>query len=232
MFKLFLFYVPFLVGFIFAQILEPCIRLFMSKFKISRKTSSIIIVFIFFILLVLIFLLGSTFIISEISNLLSNFNEYLNAITRNITIFTEYINIKNLSFNSEIKNILNNTTIDFINAIAKTIKSFLNKFLTVITSLPKIFVYIIITILATYFICSDKFYILDQMEYHFPKSWVAKIRENAKNITNSLGLYLRAEILMILISFSIVLIRIKYILFSRVKCSISSSNGCNYRLCG
>ena len=36
-------------------------------------------------------------------------------------------------------------------------------------SIPKIAVYLVITILATYFITSDKFYILDRMEYKYHK---------------------------------------------------------------
>ena len=51
------------------------------------------------------------------------------------------------------------------------------------------------------------------MEYHFPKKIVAKIRENTKNITNSLGQYLKAEIIMIFISFVIVLIGLSLFYF-------------------
>ena len=206
MLKMFAFYIPFLVGFIIAQILEPIIRFSMDRFKLSRKTSSIAIVFTFFIILIAILLLGGTFIISEISNFLGNFNKYLNNVTETVKMMSLYINLDKLNLNPEIKNIFENTVIDFVNSFARGIKNYLSIFLTGITSIPKIFIYIIITILATYFISSDKFYILDQMEYHFPKKIVAKIRENTKNITNSLGQYLKAEIIMILISFVIVLI--------------------------
>lgn len=229
--KLFVFYIPFLVGFIIAEILEPIIKFLMKKFKIARKTSSIIVIFTFFIILIILLLLGSIFIVSETSNLLGNFNEYLNKITEFINTFSKYISLDKWNLNSEIKNIIENTAIDFVNTFAKSFKNILTKFLSKITSVPTIFIYVIITILATYFISSDKFYILDQMEYHFPKKWVGKLRENFKNISNSLGSYLKAEVIMILISFVIVLIRIKYFLFFRIKCKISSSNGCNHRIC-
>lgn len=210
--KLFMFYIPFLLGFLFSQILEPIIRFMMRK-NISRKTSSIIVVFIFFIILVGILLFGGTFIISEISNLLSNFNEYINSVTGYINYLSKYVNLDKLNLNSEIKNIFESTSVDFINTIAKTIKSYLSNFMSGITSLPTIFIYIIITILATYFISSDKFYILDQMEYHFPKKWVAVTRENVRNIVGSLGSYLKAELIMILISFIIVLIGLNIFYF-------------------
>ena len=229
--KLFMFYIPFLVGFVIAQVLEPIIRFFMKKTNWTRKSASAIIVFTFFIILIAILFLGGVFIISETSNLLSNFNEYLNKITDTIDMLVKYINLNKLNLHPEIKNIFANTSIDFVNSLAKGVKNYLTNFLSIITSLPKIFIYIIITVLATYFISSDKFYILDQMEYHLPKKWVVKIRDSSKKITTSLGLYLKAEIIMILISFVIVLIRIEYFLFFRIKYKISSSNGSYYRFC-
>ena len=211
--KLFMFYVPFLVGFIIAQILEPIIRFIMKKTKLERKLACIIVVFTFFIFLIVLLFLGGVFIISETSSFLANFNEYLNRMTEGINTIAKYINISKLNLNPELKNIFGNTTIDFINTFAKNFKKYLTNFLGLITSLPKLFIYIIITILATYFISSDKIYILDQMEYHLPKKWVAKIRESTKKITSSLGSYLKAEIIMILISFIIVLIGLNIFYF-------------------
>ena len=52
MLKLFVFYVPFLIGFIIAKILEPVIKFLNKKFNLARKTSSILVVFTFFIILI------------------------------------------------------------------------------------------------------------------------------------------------------------------------------------
>lgn len=214
--KMCVFYIPFLLGFIIAQILEPIIKKTMEKFKISRKKASIVLVFSFFIILISILLLGCTFIISEISNLLSNFNEYINSITDTINMFSGYIDIDKLNLNPEIKNIFEETSMDIVNTFATGIKSYLTNFLTLLTSIPQIFIYVIITILATYFISSDKFYILDQMEYHFPKRIIGKIRDITNKITNSLGLYLKAEIILIFISFIIVLIGLSIFYFFKM----------------
>lgn len=210
--KLFVFYFPFLLGFIFAQMLEPFIRFLMRK-NIARKNASVIVVFAFFIFLVGILLLGGTFVISETTNLLGNFNEYLNSVVEYINTLGEYVNLDKLNVNPEIKNIFESTAVDFVNNFAKVIKNYLNSFLGGITSIPTIFIYIIITILATYFICSDKFYILDQMEYHLSKKWVSKMRDSTKNIITSLGSYLKAEIILIVISFIIVLIGLNIFYF-------------------
>lgn len=72
-------------------------------------------------------------------------------------------------------------------------------------------IYTVITILATYFICADRMYILDQLEHHFPKEWVKKISKNIKKITVLLGGYLKAEVILIVINFVLVLIRTIFI---------------------
>lgn len=90
--------------------------------------------------------------------------------------------------------------------LGNIIKNYLSGFIKWIGKIPNFFVYLVITILSTYFISSDKFYILDRMEYHFPKKWIGKVREKTRNIKESLGGYLKAEIIMIFISFIIVLV--------------------------
>lgn len=42
-FKFAVFYMPFLIAFILSMLIEPIIRFFMKKFKLKRRTSSIIV---------------------------------------------------------------------------------------------------------------------------------------------------------------------------------------------
>ena len=229
--KLSIFYMPFLIGFIIAEFIEPIIKNLRNKTNLSRKNSSIIVVFTFFIILIGILLLGGIFIISETSSLLENFNKNLENITETINGFSKLIDIEKLNINSGIKNVFENTAIDLVNSVAKGIKNYLTKFLTGITAIPKIFIYTIITILATYFIASDKFYILDQLEYHLPKKWVGLGRENINKIMVSMTSYLKAQIIMILISFIIVLIGLNIMYFCRIRCKVSCTYGCYYWIC-
>ena len=63
-----------------------------------------------------------------------------------------------------------------------------------------------ITVIALYFICVDKIYILDQIEHHLPRLWVKKISIHLKDLIKTLGGYLKAEATLILVSFVISLI--------------------------
>ena len=118
---------------------------------------------------------------------------------------TAKINFEQLNLSKEVVSIFENSTNDFLNTIITQTKNLLVKILDYITSIPNMFIKIIITILATYFITSDKFYILDRMEHHLSKKMVGKILTHAREITSSLGGYLKAEITLSIITFVIVL---------------------------
>ena len=61
-------------------------------------------------------------------------------------------------------------------------------------------------------------YILDQLEHHLPRNWVNKFGIKLKKVISSLGDYIKAEGIIILISFSIVLIGL--IIFSIVRMNV------------
>ena len=90
--------------------------------------------------------------------------------------------------------------------ISMWIRSTLNSIIRVVTELPSLFIYVGITLISTYFICTDKFYILDQIEHHLPKIWVKKLMSHLRKIVSSLGNYLKAEVILVGISFIITLI--------------------------
>ena len=70
LFKLSVFYMPFLVAFILALTLEHPIRFFMKKFGFKRRTSSIIIFLIAIAIITGLLVWGISTLVSEASNLM------------------------------------------------------------------------------------------------------------------------------------------------------------------
>lgn len=202
--KLTIFYIPFLIAYIISLIIDPIIKWVNKRTGLSRKTSSIIVMVTIFGIIIALIVWGTINFISEATNLLSGLNTYLEKtisfINQNIT----KINFREL-IPEEVINILENSTTEYLNMITGYFKEFLTKILNYITSIPNMFINIIITILATYFITSDKFYILDRMEHHLSKRMMGKIIKHMKEITTSLGGYLKAEITLSVITFMVVL---------------------------
>lgn len=204
--KLFIFFSPFLISIIIANLLEPLIKKCMNTFKISRKVSTILILLIIFLLIILASIITFTIMISESSKLLTNLNQYMPNISKSINNIVLSVDINKLNMPEEIKSLFENTTTDLLYKIGEYISNILNSILNIITKIPNIVLYIIITFLATYFICSDRYYIKDQFEYHIPRIWIKKFNNHFKEISIQLLNYLKAEVIMVIISFFIVLI--------------------------
>ena len=202
--KLSIFYMPFLIGYIISILIEPLIKFVKNKTNLSRKTSSVIVLVFVFILLIALMIWGVITLINELSDFLSGMNMYLDKIIIFIREAWKYLEQFNLP--DDIKYLLQNSVRAIFNGFSTMLKNSMTKILQSISSIPTIFIYSIITILATYFISSDKFYILDRLEHHFPKSWVGKVRMHLSEIISSLGKYLKAEAILILITFIIVTI--------------------------
>lgn len=115
-------------------------------------------------------------------------------------------NFDKIKVSDELTTILQNSTGDLIQTASDWVKNIVTKLLNTLTSLPTIGLYIVITILALYFTCTDKIYMLDQIEHHLPEKWVKNLTKHLKTLTKALGCYLKAQLKLVLISFIISLI--------------------------
>ncbi len=205
-FKISVFYMPFLVAFIISLIIEPAIKWIMKKLKLTRKLSAIII----FIIVSAIILGGLTWgivtIFSEASKLLQGVNDYFDKAYTQFQNITNSINLDKIKLSDEILNVIQNSTEGVLNTISTWLKQALTGLINIVTSLPEIFICFGITILALYFICVDKVYILDQVEHHLPEIWVKKIGKHMRDLIKTLGGYLKAEATLVLVSFIVSLI--------------------------
>ena len=203
--KLFMFYIPFLIAYIISLLVEPIIKWVNRKTNLSRKTSSVLVLFTVFVILIGLISWGIVSLISESTELLAALNTYLEKAIEWINSLIQNINLDKFQISNEIKQMIQDSSSDVLNKVIEFLKNILNGFLEYLKSIPTILIYTIITILATYFITSDKFYMLDRLEHHIPKKILGKITTKIEKITRSLGSYLKAELTLVAISFIAVL---------------------------
>lgn len=201
--KMSVFYMPFLIAFLISLMIEPAIKYLMKKTKISRKMSSIIIFLIVFSIIIGSVIWGTTTLISESTNLLQALNLYIDKAYTQIQDVIGKMSITKISVSKNVLNLMQDTSKELLVKVSKWLTSFLTKLIDIITSIPTIGIYMVITILSLYFICTDRIYILDFMEQHMPKKWVQKIGIHIREITRNLGGYLKAQMILILVSFVI-----------------------------
>lgn len=205
-FKLAIFYIPFLIGFIISLIIEPFIQIIVKRTKIERKKIAIISLILIFGILLALLSWGIINLITESSILLQGFNSNVETMYAKVTEFVENIRTGKTIIPLEIITIVEKSTDKIIAFITDYISNFLSKVTQIISQIPVIGIYVFITILATYFICTDKMYIRDAIEHQLPNRWARKLGIHVKDIIKSLGGYLKAEVILIFISFIIVLI--------------------------
>ena len=205
-FKLAIFFMPFLVAFIISLMLEPIIRFIMKKSKSSRRTSSIIVFLVAIALICSILIWSMTTLISETSNLLANLNTYIDTGYNIIQNLVSSIDLSKINIPENVMNIIHNSGMEFLATLTEWTKVALTGIINFITSVPTIGIYCGITLIALYFMCVDKIYMIDQLEHHLPETWVKKIGVHLRALIKSLGGYLRAELILVVISFFISLI--------------------------
>lgn len=200
--KLAVFYMPFLIGFIISLLIEPLIRKLAFRTGFERKTSAIIVLIVIFTILIGLIVWGIITLITESSNLLESINIYI----EKFSAFMQNFKMDDINLPTKVVEVIDSCTSKILNWVTTFTTNFLTNTLQKVTLIPIAFIYITITILSTYFICADKFYILDQLEHHVPRLWVKRFGKHLREITSVLGNYLKAEAVLIAISFFIVLI--------------------------
>ena len=205
-FKLAVFYMPFLIAFILSLVIEPIIKLIMKKTKLKRKTSAIIVFVLAFAIIIGLIVWGTTTIITEASKLLENLNIYFDKAVEFVENIISKIDITKLNIPEDVITTIQTSAMEFVEVIINFVKQWLTSILSFLTSIPTIGIYTAITFLALYFICVDRIYMLDQLEHHFPQQWVRTLGTHLRKLVKTLGGYLKAELILVLISFIISLI--------------------------
>lgn len=205
-FKLAVFYIPFLIGFIISLLMEPLIRLIVKKTNIERKKVAIVVLILIFGLILGLLAWGIISLITESSNLMQGFNSNVELMYERVKEFIVKIRDGKTWIPTQVVTIVENSTDKIVTFITDYVSNFLSKVTQIISQIPIIGIYVFITILATYFICTDKMYIRDAIEHQLPNKWSRKIGVHTREIIKSLGCYLKAEVTLVLISFSIVLV--------------------------
>ena len=204
-FKLSVFYMPFLVSFVLALLLEPIIKVLMKKFKWTRKISAIFVMAIAILIIAGIITWGIITLFSEANNLLNNSEMYYTRAKELIDKFTE-----NVNFMDKIPEALRKSIENVENNVMGTITDWVTNVLTGITNwvmeIPNLILIVFFSIMALYFLCTDKIYMIDQLEHHLPELWMKKLTKHLREIIKALGEYLRAEATLIFVSFVISLI--------------------------
>lgn len=203
--KLSVFYIPFLVSFVLALLFEPLIKLLMKKLKWTRRTSSIIVIVIALSLIIGTIGWGAVTLFNESNNLLTSSGQYYEKIQEFVNnIFNNQSFLDKLP--DEMVKSIESAQTGFVTSITTLVSNIVTGIKNWILKVPNLIMSIFFTLISLYFMCTDKIYMIDQLEHHLPDVWTKKLTIYMHKITKKLGHYIKAEASLILISFIISLI--------------------------
>ena len=192
-FKLGVFLFPFTLALFISIIIRPLVRFLMNKLKFSKKTASIISIVTFLIVFFGLIGILSLKFFGEIYKLSQNLNNYSSDIqnlwTENVKKVYTYLGNFPAGFNDQ----LNNTINSFVSKGSVKLGSFINGVISFVTSIPTLILYIVITILSTFFMILDRDEILNYLEHQLPKSWLDKVFNIKTEMFTVLVSYLKAQ---------------------------------------
>ncbi len=194
--------IPFIIAFILSSLIEPIINFLEKKIKIPRKIGSV------FSLLLVLSILGTILgliisrLVREIINVYNQINEIFGSMQYFFEAMIERVNNIYISLPKTISDTLE----QYFSDAASNVKEWLEPMVKGITdftlSLPQALVFVVVTVLATYFMASDKHKINLFLDDQVPGHWLEKTRMVLNKLFSALFGWLRAQIILMTVTFT------------------------------
>lgn len=214
-YKLLAYFAPFFIAYILSLIIEPIIRFSSNRLHIRRKLAApISILLILSALGFLIFLAVSRLII-EIVDMTKLLPDFFNDLYSRVLILLSTAREQYEWIPADITADLGS----FISSMSNTLTSVLNTIIksaySTAVSVPEILIFIIVTIMSTYFLTSDRERIYGFFRKQFPESWGNKFISLKNDMFSAFFGYIKAQLILMSITFTelfigLTLINVKY----------------------
>ena len=184
--KLLIYFMPFVVGMIFAMIANPMVKFLEKRIKINRKYGSVIMI-VLVIGLVVLACYGAGAVLAKG---IGAFMAYLPTMSANAgTEFSEAINQLNVDL-SAIGTAIQDFLTNFVSSSDSATLGAIGEFAK---SLPDTIVGIVVGLLAAYFFIADKDKLITGVEKHLSAGFLAKTERIYKQLVHAVGGYFKAQ---------------------------------------
>lgn len=196
------FLLPFLISFLLSSIMEPLIKLLNTKLHISRKVSAPVLLLLLLAILALLLVMAVIRIIKELKVLVATVPALLQTLYKQILAWMDQgyqlFDWLPVGITDNLGSVISNISSTITNLGTSIVKG---AFATAI-SFPEALVFTLITIMATYFMTSDRDRISRALVRQLPASWVNRLLTIKRDMFSALFGYLRAALIIMTITFA------------------------------
>ncbi|HEX3029149.1 MAG TPA: sporulation integral membrane protein YtvI [Clostridia bacterium] len=204
--KLALYLLPFVLALALSTLIEPIIKFFIKKFGLPRKISTAVTLLL--MLVVFGFLTGLLVfrVISEVRSFYITFPHSFANFYNNINNLLDegseiYLGLPE-EFARSIDAVISNISLSIMNIINTIFQGILNT----AVSIPETIIFIVVTILSTYFLSSDREKIYKFFKQHLPAKVLKRLTIINGNIFTALFGYVKALLILMAVTFTILCI--------------------------
>lgn len=209
--KFALFFSPFLIAGVIALLIEPVIKFCMNRLKMSRRMSSMLVVTLTVVILGSIIVAGITELSSELIKLTGNIQPAVTKLSSTIDTLSDKVMAWYPDMPVQVANVIESSVLEAVSKVGNLIASFASTIVKLILSVPTMIIYTVMMIMALVFFTKDRVYVIETLEHHIPKAWLANAGIVGKEIFSSLGRYIKIYTKIILITFIEVFIAYRFI---------------------
>ncbi|HYF75317.1 MAG TPA: sporulation integral membrane protein YtvI [Candidatus Nitrosocosmicus sp.] len=196
----FTFFMPFVTAFILSLILEPLVKFF-QKFKLKRGFSVFLSIILFLGGFVTFSIFAVTRIVYEFIKLYDRLPNYYEDVYNFSAEIIQQVTDLYLQLPPEALNI----TQDVLRTVFEKVTAFLSHMTTVLidtlTALPSTLIFLIITLIATFFLTKDKYMIRDFIFRQLPEIWGTKLTSLKSDLFGALIGFLKAQSIILSVTF-------------------------------
>ena len=219
-FKMAKYVLPFLLGFLIASLLKPLILFLIKKLKFKRWIACLLSILVFYLTIGTLATFIAIGVVNQAISIASNISDWINIISSPLSNLLE--NVSNLDtlfpdMSIALSDHVNNVIVSFVSSFSDGAKTIAQTILNTAISLPSAFIFIIITILSTFFIAKDRTVFRESFRKQFPSKWIASFYKSRHSISGTLLKWVKAQSIIMSITFmelfvGLTIYRVKYAL--------------------
>ncbi len=200
-YKLFFYILPFAIAFIIASSIEPAIRYLINKARMKRKLAAPLVLLAFFGIFGTILTILAIRLISEIADLTQQLPQYYNKIYGSLKMIIDRAAELYVELPKEITGQVEQVMSNFSKSLVDMINAFFKAILNTAVSIPDALIFLIVTILATYFLVVDRETIYRFVRAQIPDEVFYRVRSIKNDLFSALFGYIRAQLILMTVTF-------------------------------
>lgn len=196
-------FAPFILAFLVASLMEPVIKLLERSAGISRKLAAPVILGLFLAVAVFLLALAGIRLVAELKyvsgllpGLFANLYQAMAEFMDNVRSGSTFIPSELAAYAGDIMGNLLKSMAGLADNVVKNI-------LSTAVSIPQAFVFILTTIMASYFFSSGRQSISDFINRQLPESWRRQLNRIKRDILSALSGYLKATLILMAVTFMV-----------------------------